>query len=138
MVGAVGSGYGLVPRVQCTKNHPWQASDTIAPVIVQLSDNRRRGAQLQRRVINVGGGGTDGFEEFGYEVEIIPGSAQELIVLCNLIRDTSVSGDTIKYTKTDLLQPGHQIFQGDNGSTHSTKDTDHLQPCQEFLLEENT
>jgi hypothetical protein len=59
--------------------------DTVISVVVQLSDNRRRGAQLQCRVINVGGGDIDDFKELGHEVETVSGGVQKLVVLGNLV-----------------------------------------------------
>jgi hypothetical protein len=43
-------------------------SDTIVLVIVALSNGRRSGAQLQRRVIDMGSRGTNRFEEPGHNL----------------------------------------------------------------------
>jgi hypothetical protein len=72
--------------IRGSNHNSWQASDAIIPVVVQLSDNRRRGAQLERRVINVGGGDIDGFEEPRHEFETVSGGVQKLVVLANLVR----------------------------------------------------
>ena len=53
-------------------------------------------------MVNVDGRDTDGFEKFGHEMEVIPGDAEELLVLGNLVRDTLASDDTVKAI-TNLL-----------------------------------
>ena len=93
MILLAGNGYCRIPSVRDTDDDPWQASDGTGPIIVQLSDNRRRGTQLQCRVINVGSRGTDWFKELGHEMEVIFGSVQKLIVPSNLARAASASDD---------------------------------------------
>ena len=46
---------------------------------------------------------TDGFEEFGHEMEIILGGVQELAVLSNLIRTTLAPDNATENTETYLL-----------------------------------
>ena len=54
-------------------------------------------------MVNVGGGDIDGLEKFGHEMEAIPGGAEKLLVLGNLVRDTSASDDTMEEAMTNLL-----------------------------------
>ena len=54
-------------------------------------------------MVNVGGGGIDGFEKSGHKMEVIPGGADELLVLDNLVRDTSASDEVMERAITNLL-----------------------------------
>jgi hypothetical protein len=56
-------------------------SDAVTLVIVQLPDDRWSGTQLQRRVINVGCGNADGFEELDHKIKTVLSGVQELGVL---------------------------------------------------------
>ena len=51
----------------------------------------------------MGGGGIDGLEKSGQEMEVIPGGAEKLLVLGNLVRDTSASDDAMEKAITNHL-----------------------------------
>lgn len=72
-------------------------------MVVQPSDDRRRGTELQRRVVYVGGGSVYGFEELGHEIEIVCGGFQKLGVFGNLDSAMSALGNTIQDGETNLL-----------------------------------
>ena len=75
----------------------------MVPVVVQPSDDRRRGTELQRRVVYVGSGSVYGFEELGHEIEIVSGGFQKLGVFGNLVSAMSALGDIIQDAETNLL-----------------------------------
>ena len=54
-------------------------------------------------MINMGGRDIDGLEKSGHEMEAIPGGAEKLLVLGNLVRDTSASDDAMEKAITNLL-----------------------------------
>ena len=54
-------------------------------------------------MVNMGGGDIDGLEKSGHEMEVIPGDADKLLVLGNLVRDTSASDDAMEKAIANLL-----------------------------------
>ena len=70
--------------------------------MIQPSDSRKLWGQLQCRMVNMGGRDVDGFEKFGHEMEVIPGGAEKLLVLGDLIRETSALDDAMEAI-TNLL-----------------------------------
>ena len=54
-------------------------------------------------MVNMGGRDVDGFKKFGHEMEVIPAGAEKLLVLGNLVRDTSASDDAMEKAMTNLL-----------------------------------
>ena len=51
----------------------------------------------------MGSRGADWFEELGHEIEVVPSRVQKTVILCNLVRATSVLDDTIDDAGTNLL-----------------------------------
>ena len=54
-------------------------------------------------MVNMGGRDIDGLEKSGHEMEAIPGDADKLLVLDNLVRNILASDDTMKKATTNLL-----------------------------------
>ena len=54
-------------------------------------------------MVDVGGRDIDGLKKSGHEMEIIPGGAEKLLVLGNLVHDTSTSDDAKEKAITNLL-----------------------------------
>ena len=61
-------------------------------------------------MINVPRRNFDGFEELGYETETVSSGFHELGVLSNLIHRVSATDEKTENTRTNLLQPVHQLF----------------------------
>ena len=54
-------------------------------------------------MVDVGGGDIDGLKKTCHEMKVIPEGAEKLLVLGNLVRDTSASDDAMEKAITDLL-----------------------------------
>ena len=54
-------------------------------------------------MVNMGGRDIDWLEKSGQEMETIPGGAEKLLVLGNLVRDTSALDDAMEKAITNLL-----------------------------------
>ena len=54
-------------------------------------------------MVDMGSRDIDGLEKSGHEMEVIPGSAEKLLVLGNLVRDTLASDGTVKKAITNPL-----------------------------------
>ena len=54
-------------------------------------------------MINMGSGDIDGLEKSGHEMEVIPGGAEKLLILGDLVHDTSASDDAMEKAITYLL-----------------------------------
>jgi hypothetical protein len=79
----------------------------------------------------------DGFEEFGHETGKISGGLEKLFVLCNLIWTMLAHDEGMENTETNLIEPDRQFFQCNRGTPCISKNTEDLQPCEEFRLQES-
>ena len=80
-------------------------------MIIQASDNRRRGAEFQCRMINVGGGDIDDLEKFGHELRTIFGDVEKLLVFGHLIHGMLSESNDIEKDKTEPPVTRPSIFQ---------------------------
>ena len=60
-------------------------------MVVQLPDKRRHRGQLQRGMVNVGGGGVDRLKERGDEIKVILGEFEKFLIPGDLVSSTSAS-----------------------------------------------
>ena len=54
-------------------------------------------------MVDMGGRDIDGLKKSGNEMEVIPGGAEKLLVLGNLVHDTSASDDAMEKAIANLL-----------------------------------
>ena len=95
-------------------------------MVIQSSDSGRQRGQLQRRVVNVGGGDTGNLKKLGHEIRTISDDVEKLPAPANLFYGTLVPENPAGEVKTNLPYPGHQVFQRKNGSPYSSEDADHF------------